>query len=163
MICKNYLSLFLAMECKTCGRIFTRSDCYYRHVRGHQQSKNFSCGKCGKAFKRKDAQLHHEKNCNPEKQPSGSGIIRQPRAATSADFNITTSQTAFANANITWTLKYLNNDGPMDLIDASTRAKKNHLDRYRQAHQALKFNMSIHGNFEKAIDPSIVTIPHRAV
>ena len=47
----------------------------------------------------------------------------------------------------------------MHLIDASTRAMQRHLDRYRQAHQALKFNMSLHANFEKAADPSIVTIP----
>ena len=47
----------------------------------------------------------------------------------------------------------------MDLIDASTRAMKNHLDQYRRERRALKFNTSLHANFEKAVDPSIVTIP----
>ena len=47
----------------------------------------------------------------------------------------------------------------MDLIDASIRAMENHLDQYRRERKALKFNMSIRANFEKAVDPSIVTIP----
>ena len=133
-VCNNYISLFLAMKCNICGRIFAQHQSYFRHVRSHNQSMNFTCWKCGKAFKRKDAQLRHEKNCTRQQEPSGSGIIKQPRAATSTNFTITTSQTAFASANI-------------------------HFDRYRQAHQALKFNMSLHVNFEKAVDPSIVTIP----
>ena len=147
------------MECKTCGRSFSRIDSYQRHVRGHQHAKNFTCGKCSKAFKRKDNVKQHERNCISQQQPSGSGIVRQPRAATSKNFKIGTSQTAFANANVTWTLKYSKNDGPMDLIDAPTRAMKTHLDQCRQAHQALKFNMLLHANFEKAADPSIITIP----
>ena len=48
----------------------------------------------------------------------------------------------------------------MDLIDASARAMKNHLDQYCRERKALKFNMSLHVNFEKAVDPSFVTIPH---
>ena len=50
----------------------------------------------------------------------------------------------------------------MDLIDASTRDVKNRLDQYCRECQALKFNMSLRVNYEKAVDPSIVTIP-RAV
>ena len=47
----------------------------------------------------------------------------------------------------------------MDRIDESTRAMENHLDQYRRERRALKFNTSLHANFEKAVDPSIVTIP----
>ena len=151
------------MECNVSRRTFSQNKDYLRHVRGHDQAKNFTCGKCNKAFKRKDSQLRHERNCNQQEQPSGSGIRRQPRAPTSipSQFKIIKTRTTFGNANITWKLKYVQNngDGYMDLIDASTRAMENHLDRYRQTRQALKFNMSIHVNFEKVVDPSVTTIP----
>ena len=47
----------------------------------------------------------------------------------------------------------------MGLIDASTTAMKGHLDRYRQTLHALMLNMSLHVNFEKAVDSTVTTVP----
>ena len=146
------------MECQTCGRTFTRSDSYYRHIQGHNKEKNFSCSKCEKSFARKDAAQRHEKNCKRSVQSSGSGIPTK-RARRSSNFAVKKIKTAFKNATVTWQLKYPTNNGSMEMIDPSVRAMEYQLYQYREEHHALKFNMSLHIVFEQATDSSITTEP----
>ena len=34
-----------------------------------------------------------------------------------------------------------------------------YIQRYRGKQRTLKFNMSLHANFEKAVDPAVTTVP----
>ena len=158
------------MECPTCKRTFNHVGHYNRHVEGHKGQKEHCCGKCGKAFARTDNKLQHERNCKKGDQSSsssgGSGIMAPPprqRKVTKSpnNFKIEKTKTAFSNATITWKLDYPTNDGKdfVSLITASTLAMQERLEKYRSENHALKFNMSLHLNFEQAVDPSIVTTP----
>ena len=72
-----------------------------------------------------------------------------------------TTKTAFNRAVVTWKLKYKQNN-PIDyvnLLDQTIAAVKDHLLRERHRQRAIKFNMSLHAVFEKAVDSSIVTDP----
>ena len=156
-------------SCDICSRTFTEKHHLNRHKRGHEEEKKFNCGKCNKSFKRKDARQRHEKNCNGEKkqqQPPktvGSGVRRNlvPTPPSNNNFDIAIAQTAFAKAAITWKLKYPRNDGAeyINLLNQSVTAMKGHITQYHQERHALKFNMSLHVNFEKATDPEVTTEP----
>ena len=133
---------------------------YHRHVRGHSDEKKFNCTKCDKAFKRKEHQVRHEKNCKRElPQASGSGIQPKKRKIHTGEFTIRKAKTAFANATITWKLKYPKNDGSVELLKSSVNAMESKLEQYREDERALKFSMSLHVNFEQAVDSSIITNP----
>ena len=190
-----HITLILAMEfkCETCGREFTRSDHYHRHVRGHDEAKTFSCGTCSKTFQRKDNKQQHEKNCGSpgsagefscgkcnktfqmkhvqqrhEKtcQPSarGGGITHRTLSSSApiqSTFKVHKTSTAYSNATTTWELIYKENDGLdyAELLKRSVFAMKDYIKRIKLSQHALKFNMSLHVNFEKATDPSIKTEP----
>ena len=86
-------------------------------------------------------------------QSSSSNVINK--------FKVFKSSTAFAKANVTWQLKYKQNNAEnyIDLLDTSVAAMEQYIQRYRTKQRALKFNMSLYVNFEKAVDPSVVTVP----
>ena len=119
------------------------------------------------AKRSKDAQLWHERNCKGEQQQqqpstSVSGVTRKSMpASTQTSFKITKTQTAFANATTTWKLAFNENNGAdyTELLARSIAAMKGHITKFRQKRHALKFNMSLYINFEKATDASIVTDP----
>ena len=92
--------------------------------------------------------------------PTGSGIPVKKRKIHRGNFSIKKVETAFRNATITWKLKYPENDGSLELLNASTKAMEYQLQQYRRDEHSLKFNMSLHLNFEQAVDSSNVTNPH---
>ena len=163
-----------------CGRNFSRIDHLQRHLDGHTKQKKFVCTKCLKEFSRLDNKNRHEVTCSDQQQQqqqAGGSGLRQARSRTPAqpptrsqpaapppanNWKIFKASTAFSNANITWQLKYKENeseDGYIDLLDASVATMDRYLQRYRTKRRIFKFNMSLHVNFEKAVDPSIVTTP----
>ena len=74
-------------------------------------------------------------------------------------FNIFTTKIAFIRANNTWKLIYEDNDGidVIELINKSVHDMMSNLIDYQQERRACKCNMSLHVNFEKAADPTVVT------
>ena len=76
-------------------------------------------------------------------------------------FKVIKTAKAFSNDTVTWSLEYGRNgaDGYMDLLDSSMTAMERYIQRYRTKQHALKFNMSLHANFEKAFDPAVTTVP----
>ena len=62
-------------------------------------------------------------------------------------------------SHITWKLIYEDNDGIdyIDLTNKSVHAMKSNLIDYQQERRACKFNISLHINFKKAADPTVVT------
>ena len=153
-------------SCKVCSRTFTEKRNLTRHAHIHQKEKRFGCGICSKTFNRKEHATRHEKNCKGEKQlpttSSGSGVKRKMTTLTKAsDFKIVVANTAFSKAVVTYELSYPDNEGMefISLVKNSTSAMKSYIENYRDEHTSLKFNMSIHVNFVKAVDASIVTDP----
>ena len=106
--------------------------------------------------------MRHERTCNYDVSSTSGSRLKRPRdpdTITPSRLKIVKTKTAFANASITWKLKFPKNngDGYMDLVSASTIAMKGNVDRYCRQRHALKFNMSLHIKFEKAADSSVVT------
>ena len=47
----------------------------------------------------------------------------------------------------------------MDPLDSSVVAMERYIQRYRTKQRTLKFKMSLHANFEKAVDPAVNIVP----
>ena len=135
---------------------------------GHGKEKGYTCSKCFKKFSRMDSQKRHEVNCTNNGQPSSSGgTLQVPRPQARyhhhqrpmINFKVIKTAKAFSNATVTWSLKYGRNgaDGYMDLPDSSVTAMDRYILRYRTKQRTLKFNMYLHANFEKAVDPAVTT------
>ena len=130
-------------------------------MRGHEKNATHVCQHCKKTFTRKDNRNAHERICGGR----GGGVSLRPRrkrpVAENTTFKIVKTRTAFSNANVTWKLRYPRNDGVdyIELLNSSTAAMRKTLERYQQLRRALKFNMSLHVQFEQATDPSIKTLP----
>ena len=154
-----------------CRKIYSRIDNLRRHEEVHSQEKKFVCTKCSKGFTRSHNHQRHEITCTTtnQQQPSfsgGSGFRQPPRvpvptAVHHRNFNIYKSSKAFSNATVTWTLNYKQNDANdyIDLLDNSVLFMSRYLQRYRTKRRTMKFNMSLHVNFEKSVDPSVITVP----
>ena len=148
-----------------CGRTFTEQRSLVRHMKGHNVEKKFSCTKCSKGFKRKDNLKQHERTCTHNHPSTWQAPVTPhiPSIDTNnpQDFKIVTTKTAFNRAVVTWKRKYKRNNliDYVNLLDRSTAVMKDHLLRERHRQRAIKFNMSLHAVFEKAVDSSIVTDP----
>ena len=143
-----------------CTAKFTRRGNLQRHEDGHKEVAKYTCVNCKKIFKREDNKKYHERICGGQ----GSGVTLRPRPkrpAVNTSFKIVKTRTAFSNANVTWKLRYPRNDGIdyIHLLNSSTAAIQKTLERYQQLRRSLKFNMSLHVQFEQATDPSIKTNP----
>ena len=156
-------------SCDVCSRIFKEKRNLTSHTLIHEREKNHSCSVCSKTFLRKTNSQRHEKNCKGvSKQPirgrkqsavgagiTGETIVKQ------TSFKIVKTATAFSQATVTWKLSYKKNNGVdyNDLVKRSVEAMKEKILKYRNVRKALKFNMSLHIHFEKAVDSSIITDP----
>ena len=149
--------------CKTCGRSFAHKRTLIRHMAGHDEEKNFKCSTCSKSFKQKPNLTRHEKICKgvPFKpQPTGSGVPKKMQSS-QHHFHVDTIKTAFNNANITWQIKFPDNDSEdyIRLLNESTMAMYGKLSTYQQSRRALKFNMGVHVIYEQATNADILTDP----
>ena len=157
----------MAYTCQHCGRAFTKKCSMDRHIASaHDQVAGYTCSVCSKEFTRVENGQLHEQKCGvaPPSRKNGAGIKR-PRirhANPPSDFRIRKTATAFSNATVTWKLDYPVNThrvGYMDVIESSINAMESRLERFKEEQRAMKFNMSIHVVFVKAIDANIMTDP----
>ncbi|XP_035659405.1 zinc finger protein 519-like [Branchiostoma floridae] len=51
---------FGSFPCKTCGKVFSRSDWLRRHQEVHSKERPFKCKLCSASYKRRDALQRHE-------------------------------------------------------------------------------------------------------
>ncbi|KAK5654349.1 hypothetical protein OQA88_7258 [Cercophora sp. LCS_1] len=66
--------------CQLCKRVYERADHLQRHLRSHENARNYSCSRCPKRFNRPDLLTRHENTHDRDIDGTGRVIRRTDRA-----------------------------------------------------------------------------------
>ncbi|KAK3693780.1 hypothetical protein B0T22DRAFT_450768 [Podospora appendiculata] len=78
--------------CHQCRRVYERADHLTRHIRSHENARQYQCSRCPKRFNRADLLTRHESTHDREIEGGGRTIIRRNDRTSAACANCATSK-----------------------------------------------------------------------
>ncbi|KAK1783800.1 hypothetical protein QBC45DRAFT_455966 [Copromyces sp. CBS 386.78] len=78
--------------CQICKRVYERADHLTRHLRSHENARQYQCTRCPKRFNRADLLTRHETTHDRDNDGKGRTIIRRSDRAAEACHNCATSK-----------------------------------------------------------------------
>ena len=104
-----------------CNREFTNMFNVERHKITHETNRTrYECQTCEKSFYRFDNMMHHARHCggsirndneeeeeDEENEDEDNEVVSKEKYDSNSSFKVSVVRTAFRNANITWSLKYM--------------------------------------------------------
>ncbi|KAH7628682.1 hypothetical protein B0T09DRAFT_344404 [Sordaria sp. MPI-SDFR-AT-0083] len=78
--------------CQICKRVYERADHLTRHLRSHENARQYQCTRCPKRFNRADLLTRHETTHDRDNDGKGRTIIRRSDRAAEACLNCATSK-----------------------------------------------------------------------
>ncbi|KAH8882719.1 hypothetical protein GQ53DRAFT_831353 [Thozetella sp. PMI_491] len=78
--------------CHICKRVYERADHLTRHMRSHENARQYQCSRCPKRFNRADLLTRHETTHNRDGDGNGRAMIRRSDRAAEACLNCSASK-----------------------------------------------------------------------
>ena len=149
-------------KCEQCPKVFTMKKNLDQHIRNvHEDYKPHQCGICQKRFSRKQNKELHLKTC--AMSISLPKVKKTTKIVPDIKFFPVRISSSFNGIATEWIIIYPNDYRSVDpivLLQSSVKAMKDIiLKQLHEQTKKLKFTMSIHVVFAKAINLEVKTIP----